>query len=59
MALMSIHGAKGLEWDAVWILGVDAWKEGEEAKRLLYMAATRAAKRLRFVSGQPDNARTW
>lgn len=59
VALMSIHGAKGLEWDAVWILGVDAWKEGEEAKRLLYVAATRAAKRLRFVSGQPDNARTW
>lgn len=59
VALMSIHGAKGLEWDCVWILGVDAWKEGEEAKRLMYVAATRAAKRLRFVSGQPDNARTW
>lgn len=59
VALLSIHGAKGLEWDCVWILGVDAWKEGEEAKRLMYVAATRAAKRLRFVSGQPDNARTW
>jgi superfamily I DNA/RNA helicase len=59
VALSSIHGAKGLEWDNVWILGCDDWKDGEEAKRLLYVAATRAAKRLRFVSGQPEHARTW
>ena len=59
VALSSVHGAKGLEWDAVWILGCDAWKDGEEAKRLLYVAATRAAKRLRLVAGQPDNARSW
>lgn len=59
VALMSIHGAKGLEWDCVWILGCDAWKEGEEAKRLMYVAATRAAKRLRFVVGKPESAREW
>ena len=59
VALISIHGAKGLEWDAVWILGCDAWKDGEEAKRLMYVAATRAAKRLRFVVGQPELAKRW
>lgn len=59
VTLSSIHAAKGLEWDAVWILGVDAWKEGEEAKRLLYVAATRAAKRLRMVVGKPEHAREW
>lgn len=58
VVLSSIHSAKGLEWDAVWILGCDAWKDGEEAKRLLYVAATRAAKRLRLVAGQPDK-RSW
>ena len=54
VVLSSIHGAKGLEWDAVWILGTDRWRQGEEAKRLLYVAATRARARLRMVCDCPD-----
>jgi DNA helicase-2/ATP-dependent DNA helicase PcrA len=54
VVLSSIHGAKGLEWDAVWILGTDRWKQGEEAKRLLYVAATRARARLRMVCDCPE-----
>jgi superfamily I DNA/RNA helicase len=59
VVLSSVHGAKGLEWRAVWVLGVEeegagAWvkpgatpEQEDEARRLLYVAMTRARDRLR------------
>ena len=54
LILSSIHAAKGLEWDQVWILRCDRMAEWPgtddgEKLRLLYVAATRARRRLRFV----------
>ena len=54
LILSSIHAAKGLEWDQVWILRCDRMAEwvgsdDGERLRLLYVAATRARRRLRFV----------
>ena len=54
LILSSIHASKGLEWDQVWILRCDRMTEwvgsdDGERLRLLYVAATRARRRLRFV----------
>lgn len=56
VALSTVHAAKGLEWPAVFVLGVEAgmfpssWavSEGnlEEEERLFYVAVTRAADEL-------------
>lgn len=56
LVLSTVHSAKGLEWDVVFIIGLadgrfphsaafagDQW---EEERRLFYVAATRAKKRL-------------
>ena len=56
LVLSTIHSAKGLEWDVVFVMGLaqgrfphqsavpgEAW---EEERRLLYVAATRARKQL-------------
>jgi DNA helicase-2/ATP-dependent DNA helicase PcrA len=59
VALMTIHASKGLEFSAVWIVGMEenlfpiAPREGEEPnleeeRRLMYVAITRAKKRLFF-----------
>ncbi len=56
---MTIHASKGLEFSAVWIVGMEenlfpiAPREGEEPnleeeRRLMYVAITRAKKRLFF-----------
>lgn len=49
VTLMTIHGSKGLEWDSVAIIGVDAQSmphrqatDHEEERRLLYVSMTRA-----------------
>jgi DNA helicase II / ATP-dependent DNA helicase PcrA len=55
VALMSLHGAKGLEWPVVFITGCEDMllpcslfgdRDDEEEKRLLYVGMTRARKRL-------------
>ncbi|HWR90189.1 MAG TPA: ATP-dependent helicase [Dissulfurispiraceae bacterium] len=60
VVLSTIHSAKGLEWDAVFVVGLmdgvlpvgfalDSEEEIEEEHRLFYVAVTRAKKRL-FLS---------
>jgi len=56
LVLSTIHSAKGLEWDAVFIIGLAEGKfphsaaamgeQWEEERRLFYVAATRARKEL-------------
>jgi DNA helicase-2/ATP-dependent DNA helicase PcrA len=55
--LLSFHQAKGLEWDAVWLIGLEeglvpywsclAKAQIEEERRVLYVAFTRAKLQLR------------
>ncbi|HIJ78756.1 MAG: UvrD-helicase domain-containing protein [Desulfobulbaceae bacterium] len=59
LILSTIHSAKGLEWDTVFIINLANGKfpsaqailpqQREEERRLLYVAATRARKRLFFL----------
>lgn len=52
VVLSTIHGAKGREWDHVWVLG--SWGFGAsdlEARRMLYVAVTRARRTCMLVSG--------
>ncbi len=56
LILSTIHSAKGLEWDAVFVIGLSEGRfpyskgqfgeQWEEERRLLYVAATRARKYL-------------
>jgi superfamily I DNA/RNA helicase len=53
VVLSTMHGAKGLEFDHVWAIGLDASDEDkmdpdviEEERRLVYVAFTRAKNRL-------------
>ncbi len=72
LVLSTIHSAKGLEWDTVFIIHLVEGKfpsaqaalpeQYEEERRLLYVAATRARKRLFFLYPRevmsPDRYRT-
>ena len=59
IALMTVHASKGLEFDAVFVTGLeqglfpsirnDGDRDNEEERRLFYVAVTRARKRL-FLS---------
>lgn len=62
ISLSTMHKAKGLEWDVVFILGADDGimpskytKDVEEERRLFYVAATRAKKQL-YVAFMEDNS---
>jgi Superfamily I DNA and RNA helicases len=71
VTLASLHAAKGLEWDAVFLVGLadgtlpiqhaDGDEEAiEEERRLLYVGITRARRRLSLswaLSRQPGGAR--
>jgi DNA helicase-2/ATP-dependent DNA helicase PcrA len=61
VTLSTVHSAKGLEWDALFVIWMtDGWfpsarssdefDDLEEERRLLYVAATRAKRHLYFVS---------
>lgn len=59
VVLSTVHSAKGLEWDAVYIADVyhgtfPSWSEDPEDLRCFYVAMTRAKKRLVLV--QPAKA---
>ncbi len=59
LVLSTIHSAKGLEWDVVFVIGlaegrfpqqrIEPGEQWEEERRLLYVAATRARRQL-FLS---------
>jgi DNA helicase-2/ATP-dependent DNA helicase PcrA len=60
VTLSTVHSAKGLEWDALFVIWMtDGWfpssrayeefEDMEEERRLLYVAATRARRHLYFV----------
>ena len=44
--LATFHRAKGLEWPAVWVVGVGDLSPTDEERRLLYVALTRASEEL-------------
>jgi DNA helicase II / ATP-dependent DNA helicase PcrA len=58
VTLASLHAAKGLEWDAVFLIGMceglmpitfaEGWAAVEEERRLLYVGITRAREHLQF-----------
>ena len=61
VVLSTVHSAKGLEWDSVWVINVTEDKfpnkflcktddELEEERRLFYVAITRAKKNLAIVA---------
>lgn len=58
------HGAKGLEWDCVFVVGAEAesWpgKRGdiEEERRLMFVAITRARRAL-FISSSATRQASW
>ncbi len=68
ITLMTIHAAKGLEFDAVWVVGVeeglipllrerdrdapDRMDKLDEERRLLYVAMTRARKQLALTNAK-------
>jgi len=67
VVLTTIHGAKGLEWPCVWVIGLEEGylprkkptaEQLEESRRLFYVAATRARDRLRLCwSGHKEPSR--
>jgi len=66
ISLMTVHAAKGLEFDAVFVVGLeqglfpslrnDADRDPEEERRLFYVALTRARKHL-YLSHAYERAR--
>jgi len=63
VTLLTCHSAKGLEFDAVYLIGleegllphanaIDSKREMEEERRLCYVAMTRARKRLTLTAAQ-------
>ena len=67
--LMTVHNAKGLEFDSVFIVGLDedviphyfAARDGniEEERRLLYVAITRARRRLYLTRSETRFTQGW
>jgi DNA helicase-2/ATP-dependent DNA helicase PcrA len=49
LVVSTIHKAKGLQFDAVYLLEPDRWEGDAEEVRVVYVAATRARSRLRVL----------
>jgi DNA helicase-2/ATP-dependent DNA helicase PcrA len=68
VTLATVHAAKGLEWDAVWVCGLEegtlpaeralALSELAEERRLAYVAITRARREL-VLSHVRRRAQRW
>jgi DNA helicase-2/ATP-dependent DNA helicase PcrA len=65
VTLASLHAAKGLEWDAVFLVGLsdglmpiflaEGWEAVEEERRLLYVGITRAREHLHLSWARARN----
>lgn len=64
VTLSTVHKAKGLEWPRVYVLDAHlympppwaqaGWQQ-EQERNLMYVAATRAKRELRYVASDPDD----
>lgn len=51
--VLTVHAAKGLEADNVIVIGVSKWSKKSEERRVAYVAATRARKKLIWMRLAP------
>lgn len=51
--VLTVHSAKGLEADNVIVIGVSKWSKNPEERRVAYVAATRARKKLIWMRSAP------
>ena len=51
--VLTVHSAKGLEADNVIVIGVSKWNKKAEERRVAYVAATRARKKLIWMRSAP------
>ena len=51
--VLTVHSAKGLEADNVIVIGVSKWSKNAEERRVAYVAATRARKKLIWMRSAP------
>lgn len=51
--VLTVHSAKGLEADNVIVIGVPKWSKKAEERRVAYVAATRARKKLIWMRSAP------
>ncbi|KDB51954.1 hypothetical protein X805_24320 [Sphaerotilus natans subsp. natans DSM 6575] len=54
LRLMTAHAAKGLEFRHVIVMDGDDWLAGDDERRLLYVAATRAVETLVLMRARPS-----
>lgn len=55
--VLTVHSAKGLEADNVIVIGVAKWNKKQEERRVAYVAATRARKKLIWMRSAPRKPR--
>lgn len=56
--LTTLHSSKGMEFEAVIIVGVEKIRNDEDGKRLFYVGATRAKQQLGIIYKPQENLRT-